>query len=346
MREEDTKKNYSILIIEDNPGDFALVEEFITEQFHLAELRHAKSYREAYEVLTGNEDAFDVVLLDLSLPDKTGAPLIAEIVTLCPQNPVIVLTGYTDLAFGVNSLSLGVSDYLLKEELSAASLSKSILYSLERKKINTELLESEQKYSELFHLSPQPMWVLTPKTLTFLKVNKAAIKHFGYSPAEFIGMSLTDIYAGSENEPAAVDDSIENKDDLPFGNRCRLRKKNGELLHVELRSNKLQYKGNVALVVLAVDVTAQIKYIREIEKQNRTLKEISWIQSHVVRAPLARMLGLLHLLQETEDPAEKSRIVNYLLCSANELDDIIRDITQKIQLNDNEENKNIPVFTE
>lgn len=55
------------------------------------------------------------------MPDKTGLTLIKEIVELCSITPVIVLTGYADCDFGVRSLSLGISDYMLKEELTATS---------------------------------------------------------------------------------------------------------------------------------------------------------------------------------------------------------------------------------
>ena len=182
---ETDRRKYKILVVEDNPGDFALVEEFLIEQIGIGILTHAKTFKEAKNILSSGCSEFDVVLLDLSLPDKTGTPLIKEIVASCPNTPVIVLTGYSDFDFGVNSLSLGISDYLLKEELTAISLYKSILYSTERKKVVSALEESEKKYSELFHMSPQPMWVFDLETLYFLNVNNAAIKHYGYSHEEF-----------------------------------------------------------------------------------------------------------------------------------------------------------------
>jgi len=139
------KGEHAILVIEDNPGDFALVEEFLLEQIEAPAISHAINYREAREILTDEKKSFDIVLLDLSLPDKTGIPLIKEIVEISPNAPVIVLTGYSDLTFGVKSLSLGISDYILKDELTALSLYKSIVYSTERKRIILELGISERR---------------------------------------------------------------------------------------------------------------------------------------------------------------------------------------------------------
>ena len=139
------KKVYDILVIEDNPGDFVLVEEFLLEQIETVTITHAKNYRESKDILSVKCDDFDIVLLDISLPDKTGVPLIQEIIEMCRFTPVIVLTGYEDFEFGVNSLVLGVSDYILKDELTALSLYKSIVYNTERKRIISALEISEKR---------------------------------------------------------------------------------------------------------------------------------------------------------------------------------------------------------
>jgi signal transduction histidine kinase len=139
------KKAYTILVIEDNPGDYALVEQFLLEKIETAVIYHAINYKAATEVLANRPEPFDIVLLDLSLPDKTGAPLIQEIVSLSANVPIIVLTGYSDFAFGVQSLSLGISDYILKDELTPLMLHKSIVYSVERRKIISDLEASEKR---------------------------------------------------------------------------------------------------------------------------------------------------------------------------------------------------------
>ena len=139
------KGEQSILVIEDNQGDFTLIEEFLFEQITAPVISHVLNYREAQEILLNRASPFDIILLDLSLPDKTGLPLIQEIAGLGLNIPIIVLTGYSDLSFGVKSLSLGVSDYILKDELTALSLYKSIVYSTERKRIASALELSEMR---------------------------------------------------------------------------------------------------------------------------------------------------------------------------------------------------------
>jgi len=72
-----------------------------------------------------------------------------------------------------------------------------------------------------------------------------------------------------------------------------------------------------------------------LEEQNKKLKEISWMQSHVIRAPLARILGLIPLINGTKgNKAEREKMLDYLTFSANELDDVIKDITDKSKVID------------
>ena len=70
-----------------------------------------------------------------------------------------------------------------------------------------------------------------------------------------------------------------------------------------------------------------------VEKQNERLREIAWTQSHVVRAPLARMLGLIDLIKEEElCEREKNDLLDHIYSSATELDGIIKNIVHKSQL--------------
>jgi PAS domain S-box-containing protein len=330
------ENGFNILIIEDNPGDLALVEDFLFEQIECPKISLAKNFREARETLTDCNKKFNIILLDLSLPDKTGESLIREIVELSQNIPIIVLTGYSDFSFGIRSLSLGASDYILKDELTSISLYKSIIHSCERKKNIFELEQSEQKYSELFNLSPLPMYVFELGSLRFLDVNDAFIKSYGYSREELLLMDIRKIRP--PEEIPALEISLLN-DNPDKKNNClgilKHRKKNGDIIYVDIKSNFIQYKGKCAKITIANDITERLNYIKAIEEQNEKLREISWIQSHVVRAPLSRIMGLIPLINEkSESDHEKEKMLEYVLVSANELDDIIKNITDKTRVAD------------
>lgn len=324
-------KKLHFLTVEDNTGDFLLIEDYIKDEITHSVIHHAKTFSEAKEYL--NQDIhFDAILLDLSLPDASGEQLVKEMVRLSGSVPIIVLTGYTDKDFGVRTLSLGVSDYLLKDELDPSQLYKSIAYSIERKRISLQLEESEEKYRDLFHLSPLPMWVYDVGTYRFLNVNEAAVRHYGYSREEFLGMTIKDIRPEEDVNSIEATVNINKETGAFYQGTVRHHKKSGELIHVEIQSNLINFEGMKARLVLARDISERIKYIQAIEDQNMKMREIAWIQSHVVRAPLARIMTLIDMLKNyTTEEINTDELLNHILSSANELDNILRDIVRKTE---------------
>jgi YesN/AraC family two-component response regulator len=141
-------KLYKILVVEDNPGDFVLVEEYISDSFLNTEITNIGSFKEFERTICTSED-FDIIFLDLSLPDKSGIDLVKAVIAHHDLIPIVVLTGYTDFNFAIQSLSLGISDYLLKENLSTTTIYKCIIYNIERYKTLIKIKESEQRYSDL-----------------------------------------------------------------------------------------------------------------------------------------------------------------------------------------------------
>lgn len=73
-----------------------------------------------------------------------------------------------------------------------------------------------------------------------------------------------------------------------------------------------------------------MKHLNAIEEQNRKLREIAWVQSHAVRAPLSRMMGIVNMLKDEELNSDDFKVwVNHFVESSKELDAIIRDISNK-----------------
>jgi light-regulated signal transduction histidine kinase (bacteriophytochrome) len=99
---------------------------------------------------------------------------------------------------------------------------------------------------------------------------------------------------------------------------------------VDIRSKYVVYEDREARIIVANDISERLNQIQKLELQNRTFKEISWLQSHVVRAPLARMLGLVDVLLD-EEISNEDRItcLNHLKTSGQELDKVIFDIVKK-----------------
>ncbi len=261
------KKPYTILVIEDNIGDFTIVEELLLEQILIPNITRSVSYKETEHIIANNNTKFDVVLLDLSLPDKSGEDLVNAITKLITNCPIVILTGFTDIDFSIKSISLGIADYLLKDDLTATMLYKSIIYTLQRKKAISELKESENRYSNLFNASPQPKWVYDIDTLRFIQVNNAAIKQYGYTDTEFLNMTILDIRPSDEIEKVieVFEDKSRHITGVFKGNFTH-QKKSGELIDVEISSTPLIINNKQYISVIANDVTEKNRYEHKITK--------------------------------------------------------------------------------
>ncbi|MDN4165960.1 PAS domain S-box protein [Cytophagales bacterium LB-30] len=323
----------SVLIVEDNPGDQILIEDYLGEYFTACTLHQAYTFKEAIEVFKQRTEPIDIILLDLTLPDTSGEELIKGMLAHSGQVPIIVLTGFTDIEFSIKSLSLGISDYLLKDELSATTIYKSVLYNIERARHIRTIQESEKRYSDLFHFSPQPMWVYDLDSLAFLNVNKAAVQHYGYSEEEFMQMTIRELRP-AEDLPLLYQSIEEQKvsKEKAFKGVFRHFKKDGTSITVEVRANMIHFNGKISNLVLINDITESLRYIDTIERQNQSLREIAWMQSHLVRAPLARIMGLIALIEDPELEMEtKSEFLQYVIESATELDSIIKDMVKRTE---------------
>ena len=112
----------------------------------------------------------------------------------------------------------------------------------------------------------------------------------------------------------------------------RILKNDGTISSIRTSGNSFaDESGNVTkFIAVAKDITISKKASEELLKQNNQLKEIAWTQSHIVRAPLTRLMGLVYAMQRGIVPeSEKGIYFNYMVDSANELDNVIKEITAK-----------------
>jgi CheY-like chemotaxis protein len=126
------EKNVKILLIEDNPGDSYLIEEYLEEFANFSyELKIVETLDEALSVL--KKQSFDVILLDLELPDSCGSNTFLSIHNNNPLIPIIVLTGLSDKTIESYVLKKGAHDFLVKGKNESRLLKCITKCSIERK---------------------------------------------------------------------------------------------------------------------------------------------------------------------------------------------------------------------
>jgi PAS domain S-box-containing protein len=126
--------------------------------------------------------------------------------------------------------------------------------------------------------------------------------------------------------------SMNDKNTDVLTSECRYNKADGTMALVEYRIIFMRNPDGEAIRALGSlrDITDYKQSLLTIQLQNKKLKEIAWAQSHIVRAPLARMMGLINLLKDfSNSEEEKNEILDHFLSSASEFDQIVRDISDK-----------------
>jgi DNA-binding response OmpR family regulator len=123
-----------VLLIEDNKGDSAIILEMLKESDNAQfELIHTPLLKAGLSLL--ENEKFDVILLDLGLPDSEGLKSFKVILKKNPTIPTIILTGLANEEIGIKAIKYGAQDYLVKGEFNGKLLVRAIQYAIERKKL-------------------------------------------------------------------------------------------------------------------------------------------------------------------------------------------------------------------
>ncbi len=207
---------------------------------------------------------------------------------------------------------------------------KILLYSIvhditERRELERALQNSEERYREMFVSNPLPMLIYEVNSLAIAEVNDAAVSKYGYSRAEFTGMTLKDLRP--EEDISEMLDAVQNSSESFRHTRVwRHRKKDGSLMMVEIASHALpEREGKKYRLVLANDVTARLEaesMLREAKEKAEASDRLKTAFmnniSHEVRTPLNGIVGFAEILMAEDMPREEKEQALQVLQSSSD----------------------------
>ena len=195
-----------ILLVEDNPADAVLLREVLKDataaQFRLT---WVKSRTEALERLT--QDRFDVMLLDLGLPESTGLDTFNHMHAQAPNIPTIVLSGLSDEDVAVATVQGGAQDYLVKGRVDSELLVRAMRYAIERKRTEVELRRRNEEIQEDLNMAREFQLAFLPRKYPVFPRGASPEQsklrfHHRYQPSSSVGgdffhiLQLSDTQAG------------------------------------------------------------------------------------------------------------------------------------------------------
>lgn len=199
-----------------------------------------------------------------------------------------------------------------------------IIYRLTKK-----LQRSQLEYRNLFRHNPAPMFIYHPVTGRILAMNEACCAQYGYTHKEAKSLHFTDIRIAQSDEL-----DLQLSADYPTGLKdvglYRHRKKNGTKIWVHKYVRTTEFRNDSARLVLTFDVTERVHAEERLLKQNERLADIAWFESHKLRAPIARLLGLLNVIN-MRDPLhpENQTVLQHVQQTGTELDQLVRQLSIK-----------------
>src|SRR5262249_45893686 len=263
-----------ILLVDDDEDDYIITRDLLSEigemDFHLD---WVGTYGTALEVI--NRAEHDVYLVDFGLGERNGLELLRDALARGCKAPIILLTGQGDHEIDIEAMKAGAADYLVKGQIAAPLLERSIRYAIERAQTLQALRNSEDEYRRLFNSHPVPMWVYDMETYRFLAVNDAAMRRYGYTGEEFLRMTIRDIRP-PEDVQAFVDEISVGLPEYGITGTRRHLRKDGSTFDAEITSHEIAFGGRTARLVMALDITERRRMeaaLRKSEEHFRSLTE-------------------------------------------------------------------------
>ena len=182
----DEQKPLSVLVVEDDRVNFMLLEKLLRKSMlEVEEIESAPNLEAALEIIS--DHAFDIIFLDLNLPDSNGLETVTEIHKKSADAAIIVVTGAYDDNLGPETIRCGAQEYLRKGRYDVELLTQSVRYALERKHYERTIKNSEERYRKLFEEAMDAIIISDAKAGTIIDCNKEAARLLKRDKSEIIG---------------------------------------------------------------------------------------------------------------------------------------------------------------
>ncbi|MEG4341875.1 PAS domain S-box protein [Microcoleus sp. A003_D6] len=280
------RNGFKVLLVEDNQAEADLIEELLLEtnlsREHPQRLSVSCTDRlsKAQQLLVCEH--FDVILLDLSLPDSQDLSTIVKIQEYSLNTPIVVLTARNDEELAVQSIQAGAQDYLVKRNIDREVLMRSLRYAVERQHNQEALRKSEEKYRSVVENSLVGIAILAPpnspsepEKCEWLEVNDALCDLLLYERQELLNKNWEQ-WGFPEDWPASLEqlNKIFAGESEGYVLDKRWRRKDGKIVYTRVSMRCIRGRdGSIdRMIKVVLDVSDRYRYEAELKASEEFFK--------------------------------------------------------------------------
>jgi len=245
-----------ILLVEDDHNHVQLIKESLQEAQEEYQLVLATTLSEAQTILVRHPP--NLIITDYRLSDGDGSTLVAAVNGLCP---VVMMTSEDNVQIAVQAMKIGVQDYVVKTLAVLTGMSRIVQRALrewshiqKRKRAESALIESEQKYRILFDNAGDSIFIFDIDTLRILAANSQCCKRLGYTQSELLELTINQLV--SPKQGVNIPDRIARLmvgDEFLFESEHLC--KDGRIIPTEVNARKIIWDGQLSIISIGRDVT-------------------------------------------------------------------------------------------
>lgn len=247
-----------ILIVEDNPGDARLIDIMLREA-GVPDFTTATASTKQDAVAALSRSDFDLILLDLNLPDSIGMDTCEAFLRDFPHIPLVVLTGIDDQAMGESAIKMGAQDYLVKGNFGEEVFARSLRFSIDRYQYNRQIKEDEERFHLIMENASDLISILDQDG-RFRSVSASFEKALGFPRDRILEMNLSDLVY--DEDTGRIPDWRSKR-----SSTFRVKNSRGSLRYMEGYSNTIKWRNREYIFSDWRDITDRIVYEEELRKE-------------------------------------------------------------------------------
>lgn len=321
-------KYINVFLIDDDEDDFIIVKDYLSELNNSTtfNLEWEPDYDKALKKVC--REKYNIGLVDYRLGEKNGLDFIKSVRKSGCEIPLILLTGKGDREIDYEAMRLGASDYLVKTEIEANMLGRSIRYAISHSNSIKELNAKEVKYRSLFERSVDAIYMIN-KEHQFIDVNESMKNLLGYSKEELLQMNVRDIFA-EKSHYKSYNDKLKKEGQLKDLETTLVRKNGSKIICLingtalnDNSGNTYSYQGIIHDLTIRKRAEEELLMAEKLTMTGQIARSIA----HEVRNPLTNLnLALEQLKDEIEDLADTGLYFDIIRRNAHRIEQLITEM--------------------